>query len=278
MTPTATRSEPWLQLIEASGDDRISFLQGQLTQDLSLLGAKRPVQLAASCDAKGRVLAVLTLTLYQDRLLLAVRASIADDWLAQLLKYRLRAKVDLAPCSDLILVAQSATDHAYTYPLLAPETASGVATSDAGWRIGSIVESVAPAGQGRLESLADNDWQGARLAAGIADVGKATSGAFTPHMLGLQQRAAISFRKGCYTGQEIVARTQHRGAAKRAPIIVSTSETRLAEGDAVFAGDHKAGTIAASNGRTAIAVIGVTFSAETLFSADGHRLTSQTFE
>ncbi len=95
----------WLTLLEVTGEDRETFLQGQLTQDLATLTAASPVRFAASCDAKGRVLAVLTLIRDGDRLFAALRADRADDWLAHVLRYRLRAKVDLVPARTHRLVA-----------------------------------------------------------------------------------------------------------------------------------------------------------------------------
>ena len=96
---------PWLTLLEVTGEDREDFLQGQLTQDLRTLTATAPVRFAASCDPKGRVLAVLTLVRFGDRLLAALRADRADDWLAHILRYRLRARVEIAPCESHRIVA-----------------------------------------------------------------------------------------------------------------------------------------------------------------------------
>jgi folate-binding Fe-S cluster repair protein YgfZ len=91
-----------------TGEDRETFLQGQLTQDLGSLTPAAPVRFAASCDPKGRVLALLTLIRDGDGLYVALRADRADDWLAHILRYRLRARVDIAPTADRRLIAHGA--------------------------------------------------------------------------------------------------------------------------------------------------------------------------
>ena len=111
-----------------------------------------------------------------------------------------------------------------------------------------------------------------RLLAGIAEPGPETVGNYTPHMLGLQHLNAISFNKGCYTGQEIVARTEHLGAAKRGPLLLSTDGgAPLTEGADVFGSDRKLGTIAASADRFGIAVINLDYEGD-ITTTDGRSL------
>ena len=246
-------SPSWLTLIEATGEDRDDFLQGQLTQDLRRVDASFPVRLAASCDAKGRVLAVLTLIRHGDRLLLALRADQAQAWLTHVLRFRLRARVDLVPCDDLKLVAE-ATDTDWTP--LADATRKHPPTDALSWQIGGITEHLVPATAAE-NTLDTSTWRAARIAAGIADVGPAATGDFTPHMLGLDLVGAVSFSKGCYTGQEVVARTEHLGAVKRRAQRVRVSEGALEEGTALQSGERTAGRIVAASGDTALAVLPV---------------------
>lgn len=259
---------PWLALIEATGDDRDTFLQGQLTQDLRSLDAAHPVRLAASCDAKGRVLAVLTLVRLGDRLIAAIRADRRDDWLTHVLRFRLRARVELAPCADLTLVARAGT--ARWTPLAelpAPESFAEAPE----WGIGTITEGLVPVGDD-ASSLDAESWRQARMSAKVADVGPAAAGDFTPHMLGLDQVGAISFSKGCYTGQEVVARTEHLGAVKRRAQRVE-SIVPLEEGAGVLAGDRSAGRIAVASGTRGLAVLPVARDDTPLALEDGSAVT-----
>ncbi|MEO0616541.1 MAG: hypothetical protein AAFY69_10465 [Pseudomonadota bacterium] len=257
--------KPWLTLIEATGEDREDFLQGQLTQDLRSVDTTFPVRLAASCDAKGRVLAVLTLIRHGDRLLLALRSDQADAWLAHVLRFRLRARVELAPCEDLKIVA-SAAGNAWTP--LADAALEHPPSGEPSWRIDGITERLAPADEA-AETLDASAWRAARIAANIADVGPAAAGDFTPHMLGLDRVGAISFSKGCYTGQEVVARTEHLGAVKRRAQRIRVSAGVLDEGAALLSGDRSAGRIVVASGDSGLAVLPVADDGNPLALEDG---------
>ncbi len=102
-----------------------------------------------------------------------------------------------------------------------------------------------------IESLRDDDpafegdlpsWRLGNLHAGIAEIAAAQSEEFTPHMLNLDLVDAVSFDKGCYTGQEIVARTHYRGSSKRRMYRFSC-DGEARPGDELLDGDAKAGTV-----------------------------------
>ncbi|MEM7763272.1 MAG: hypothetical protein AAF290_04265 [Pseudomonadota bacterium] len=241
---------PNLTLLTVSGEDRVSFLQGQLTQDVSQLGEQRPALLAASCDAKGRVLAVITLIARPESIDILIREDLADAWVSQIMRFRLRARVEIVP--QTLAVVTAAEEDGDGYQLT---TGAGNASANR-WRVGTWVESYVENDDCDLATTDPLLWRQARLRAGIPDFGPVSSGKFTPHMLGLQDRSAISFNKGCYTGQEVVARTHHLGVAKRGPQLLQLAALGDADcGDEVFAGDRKCGSIAAISGDLAFAVI-----------------------
>lgn len=244
---------PWLTLFEVTGEDREAFLQGQLTQDLATLTAEAPVRFGASCDPKGRVLALLTLIRDGDRLFVALRADRADAWLAHILRYRLRARVDIAPAVDHRLIAHDAP------PDWGPLSDQGSAAAGDGplaWRVGAIAEALLPVDAEPPAGVIDNvAWRRARIDAGIADVGPAAAGEFTPHMLSLDRIEAISFSKGCYTGQEVVARTEHLGKVKRRARRIASNEGGLEEGAAVIAAGRTVGRVAVAMGDAGLAVL-----------------------
>lgn len=101
-----------------------------------------------------------------------------------------------------------------------------------------------------------DDWRLANLRRGIADIRKRQSEAYTPHMLNLDMLDAVSFDKGCYTGQEIVARTHYRGATKRRMFHFEGPEP-VSEGAELCDGDKKIGDVVNAIGNDLLAVIPV---------------------
>ncbi len=100
------------------------------------------------------------------------------------------------------------------------------------------------------------DWRLERLQAGLADIRKPQSEQFTPHMLNLDLLDAISFDKGCYTGQEVVARTHYRGATKRRALRFE-SDSPVAVGQKVSDGERDVGEVVNVAGRELLAVVPV---------------------
>lgn len=230
---------PHLGVISATGADAITFLHGQLTQDIVHLapGASAP---AALCSPKGRVLASMhALRSGSEEMLLIISADVLDATLARLRRYVLRAKVELEDGSakwklrGLLGEAAEAAAGAYIIPL---PPANG--TPRAMW-VGNA-DAAEPAGAA-LDAAA---WQLAEVQSGAARVGAATSGAFVPQMLGYESLGVLNFKKGCYPGQEVVARSQYRGAIKRRAFVAHTPGEALAGDEVLDAAGNSAGTIA----------------------------------
>ncbi|MDH3644528.1 MAG: hypothetical protein OES38_20650 [Gammaproteobacteria bacterium] len=217
-TPQATRGVchlPELSVLEFSGPDAVTFLQGYLTRDT----AELPVnQLAATavCNLKGRV--VVNGWCFRggdhipdqdadqgaaQRVTLVVHRSLTER-LAEFFKaYLMFSKTTLTDLSDTAMVFG------------APEAVAGLAIA-ANQRL--VVTRDLAAARSLWESAphgSANWWWQALIKAEIPVVTEATSEAFLPQMLGLEKLGAIDFDKGCYLGQEVVARAQHRGEVKR---------------------------------------------------------------
>lgn len=220
-------------LIGARGPGARSFLQGQLSQDVLALGAAR-VALAGLHNAQGRALAILRLVpLDDDDLLLMLPAELVAATLQRLRRFVLRAKLTLADESAAWIRAGLAGPGA-----AAALAAAGLAIDRAepgalarhdgriAWRHGVNPERfivIAPLAAGLPAdwpaaadpAAAARDWQAADLAAGLPQVRTATSEAFVAQMLNLDLLDGVSFSKGCYTGQEVIARAHYRGRVKR---------------------------------------------------------------
>ncbi len=223
-----------LTALAVRGADTVAFLQGQLSQDIQLL-EQRGAMLAGLHNPQGRCLALLRLFhLGSDQVLLVLPAEIADRVRTQLNRYVLRSRVRLADASGSWRI----------YGLTGPDAEAAASTrlhlplDRAGLRQLILAPRGEPLPQGHTESGAE--WQVENIEAGLPEVLSGTSGEFVAQMLNLDAIGAISFEKGCYTGQEIIARTHFRGQVKRRMQLFHTdSESPLSPGDRVMLGDGR---------------------------------------
>ena len=262
-------------IIKVSGSDARLFLQGQLTQDVMRLGTALdavPSLPAAWCNAKGRVIAVLRmLASDDDGIALVVPAVLAEHLVKRLVTYRLRANVafaiagdewkafavaaedDLAAAAALGLIPQGAGNAARAGGLIAVDTGA----------VPRCIEVYGPRAAFResrsafARPLTDMEWRLALIHAGIPLIEAATSEKYTPHMLNLDRLGAVSFRKGCYTGQEVVARTEHLGSSKRRLMGFRTRGALAAVGEKLRHGERDVGEVVNAVGEELLAVVPV---------------------
>lgn len=234
-----------LGVIQASGEDAAKFLHNQLTQDLLSLSAGQ-ARLAALCTAKGRMQASFVCVRRDpDAVLLVCSRDLLAATLKRLSMFVLRAKVRLTDASDAFAlwglagaaVAANAPGLAQQPPWRLQEAGdrSAVALYPAHGvpRALLVAPSGAPAPQG--DALAPELWQWSEVASGVATITQPVVEAFVPQMLNYESVGGVNFKKGCYPGQEVVARSQFRGTLKRRAFIVHGAAA-LAAGDEVFQG------------------------------------------
>jgi len=230
-----------LGIIRAQGEEAVKFLQGQLTQDVALMGLSE-ARLAAFCNAKGRMQAsfVLFKRSPEDILMVCSRDILAVT-LKRLSMFVMRAKVRLSDASDQFTlhgVVGDAIESIAASPLAPWAKADfgdasivalypGAGQARALW----CVPSNAPAPQAPAIDLSTWNWLEAQ--SGIAMITQPVFEAFVPQMLNYESVGGVNFKKGCYPGQEIVARSQYRGTLKRRAYIVHT-DTAPAIGQEVF--------------------------------------------
>jgi hypothetical protein len=206
-----------LGILRFSGADTLSFLQGQVSNDTQRLAAGTAV-FAAYSSAQGRALALIYLLPHSSGVLAILPKEILGATMERMRKFILRAKVRIEDAADTLLVAGQfgATPQAASRYL----EQDGVGTAPVGhdenrrWIIAPPEKVAAPADAAAAKQL-ENAWRLADIRAGLPQVYAATSEAFVAQMLNLDLLDGISFSKGCYTGQEIIARTQHLGRIKR---------------------------------------------------------------
>ncbi|MFT7723965.1 MAG: folate-binding protein [Roseateles sp.] len=213
--PTSLRLADW-GVIRAQGADAARFLHGQLTQDFLLLDRDH-ARLAGFCSPKGRLLATLVGWQHgDDEILLALPAETLAAALKRLSLFVLRAKCRLTDASAAFAVhGLLGTPAAEAWTLARDGDAVLIAlpaTPDAG-RALRIQPADAPVPAGA--AMTPDDWAAAEAEAGMAWVRGATIEAFVPQMINFEALGGVNFKKGCYPGQEVVARSQYRGTIKR---------------------------------------------------------------
>ncbi len=227
-------------LIRARGADAVSFLQGQLTNDVATLDASQ-ARLAGFCSAKGRLQASFVVCkLADDELLLACAASVLPATLKRLSMFVLRAKCKLTDASAELRLfgAAGATAARWTNesPVWARHETEG----------GSVLRLPDVDGVPRCVVLRDaalplplapaltlDTWRLLEVRSGIPLIEAATVDQFVPQMLNYEVVGGVDFRKGCYPGQEVVARSQYRGTIKRRMFLFE-SDALLGAGQEVF--------------------------------------------
>jgi folate-binding protein YgfZ len=222
--------------IIASGDDRKSYLQGQLTCDVVTLPSDAST-LGAHCDAKGKVWSTFRLFHHQQGYALFQHASAIERSLAEIKKYAVFSKVDLSISKQLALgvvgtkaeqlIERLSVDRLSEArgDVRAISGGSAIRIEPMRWIL--LIDEVAA--RALIDSeptalLADHTlWDKYEIEAGLPRITSDHQNEHIPQALNLQYLGGISFSKGCYTGQETVARAKYRGTNKRALFIVKGS-------------------------------------------------------
>jgi folate-binding protein YgfZ len=208
--------------IRITGADRTDFLQGQLTQDLKRLTPEQPL-LAGWASPKGRLLCITWLADWQAAIWMVVPRELAEGLARRLQMFILRAdvQIDISDAGIRPVTAEQVAALASNYNHSDKNGLNHCYYNDncfaivpaGGTGMGLQVQPAVAGDTATPGQLAD--WQLMNIRAGLPIVRKATQEEFVPQMVNLDLLDAISFSKGCYVGQEIVARTQNLGRIKR---------------------------------------------------------------
>ncbi len=240
-------------LISAQGDDVSTFLQGQFTNDINQVTENR-AQLSTYCSPKGRALALFLIYKQQKKTCLQVSEELIEPTLKRLKMFIMRSKVTLEDCTNqyirlglsgseseqkLIKLFSSIPTEEYgtsqhaqltivRLPGVSPRfelISSDVAEMKNIWSI--LSKEFTPAGY--------SAWELTNIHAGIPTLDSTTTDKFVPQMINLDELNAINFKKGCYVGQEVIARVKYLGKVKRRmyPATIESTVTPQA-GDAVY--------------------------------------------
>lgn len=213
-------------LIEITGKDAATFLAAQLTSDVRQI-SESTSQLSAWCTPQGRVLAVFRIFQRAGAYYLLLPGELLQPILRRLRMYIVRSDVRLADASSTLVrigLSGPALPGSLSIVIGEPGAAKKL------WR--DRQENATPTGAG--------PWTLLEILAGIPSVHPKTAEAFLPQMLNLEALGGLCFSKGCYPGQEIIARLQYRGQLKRRMYLGLADTAHIPEpGDEVFGGDSE---------------------------------------
>lgn len=210
----ATVLKSW-SCVKISGEMAEKFLQGQLTCDVTQVNA-RAAQFSACCNHQGRILATFFITKIQEDYVCILPQTICDSFLLHLKKYAVFSKVNVEDQSQTCFVLGGVNvkseiikqDFSYRQ-IVGTELCFIISANKSMENVESIFSETISIFQD------ESNWNLHLILAGFAILSPRTQATVTPHMLNLHLLGAVSFNKGCYVGQEIIARTQYLGKSKR---------------------------------------------------------------
>ena len=243
-------------IIRVSGEDAIGFLHNQLTNDFTSLGDNE-ARFSSFCNAKGRIQAsFIGIKTSATEVLLVCSTDLIAQTVKRLSMFVLRSKVKLTDASSQFclmgvigkesqlalssaLSSQTTPDHFGQSPWVHWSCASEEGSCH--WislypslgeeRFFCICET--PLAQDSITWLAESEWFLSEIMSGVCLVGLPTYESFVPQMINYESVGGVHFQKGCYPGQEVVARSQFRGTIKRRGFLVSC-EAPLRDGQELF--------------------------------------------
>lgn len=270
-------------IIAARGEEAATFLQGQLTGDIHAVTDNKG-QISGYCNPKGRLLATFYVFRHADAYCLCLPAELVGPLISRLNKFKLRARLELqdmdgtwvrvglagGACGPLLETAVGAAPAA-DFDARQRSSVTAVRLPGPGSRVLIVGEPVDMRGlwsgaHGRAVPVGAASWESLEIQAGVPMIHEATQERFIPQMVNLDALGGISFKKGCYTGQEIVARTHYLGRLKQRMYLAQADGDAAAPGDLLYSPDadtqYSSGTVVAAQplpggGQALLAVISI---------------------
>ena len=241
-------------LLQVAGEDARAFLHAQLTNDIENLPLGQ-ARYAGWCSAKGRLLATFLVVPCAEGFLLQLARDLVPSVARRLAMFILRSKVRISDASGL-WAQYGLWGPAAGAPLCVNQ--SGASTTVCIEPDRTLVFSPDLCRSNDSPHASSGDWDLAEVRAGRPLIVLSTQDQFVPQMVNLELAGGVDFRKGCYPGQEIVARTQYRGTVKRR--MVRLRGAVLQPGQALYSDDasgQASGTVVNAAGDEALAVLPV---------------------
>ncbi|HOV03414.1 MAG TPA: folate-binding protein YgfZ [Hyphomicrobiales bacterium] len=236
-------------IVAVSGAEAAHFLQGLQTANID-----RVVETGAGFGAlltpQGKILFDFLVAHRDGTFFFDLPKASAADFARRLGFYKLRAKVDIAPRPDLAVVVGWG---APAPGLAAEATIADPRHGALGWRAYAGAVPDALAGYETTDAAA---WHAHRIGLGVPEAGQDFDyGEVFPHDVDMDCLAGLDFKKGCYVGQEVVSRMQHRSTARRRVVLASATDALPIAGTEITAGGKAVGTLGSSAGTSGLALV-----------------------
>ena len=243
---------PFFAVIRATGEDRHSFLHSQLSNDIANLAENRACY-ATYNTPKGRVIANMLVYNAGGEILLAVAADLAEALVKRLKMFVMRAKVQFEILSGYGAAAELAEDAAVIRPQ-EPQLDFAADNGRIALPHGGFIRIAPPDALPEYRAEDETAWQRHEILCGYPWISAATTESCVAQMLNQLTIGGVHFRKGCYPGQEVIARAQYRGQVKRGLAVAECAALQQAGGKVLFQGDE-AGLVLNSAGSLNLLVI-----------------------
>ncbi|PRD45869.1 folate-binding protein YgfZ [Phyllobacterium phragmitis] len=231
-------------LVRATGEDAEKFLQAIITTDLDDLG-KGEMKPGALLTPQGKIMFDFLVSRVEGGLLFDLAASHAADFAKRLTLYRLRSKAEISLQNESFVSVSWGNDSVSSHDDSTVLDGRFPAEMKVLRHYGEIADATDEA-----------EWAALRIAHGVAEGGcDFTLGNVFPHDVNLDQTGGVSFRKGCFIGQEVVSRMQHRGTARRRVLIATGGADLPATGTPLTSGGREIGTLGSVSGNKALALV-----------------------
>lgn len=265
---------PFFGVIRVGGAERADFLHNQLSNDIKNLKPHQACR-ATYNTARGRVVADMTVIVREDDILLIAAADLCDALVKRLKMFVLRAKVTLETAADCAAAGEIADSPApFTLPENPLPTAFSYETQENGvirltLPYGGILLAGAPQHLPAYDAAVENAWHRYAVESGFAYICAATTELCVAQMINAHLLGAVHFQKGCYPGQEIIARAHYRGQVRRGPALYTSAvcatpaDTLAAEDDSEAA--QILNTVRDSSGSLNLCLLKHTAAGKTLY-------------
>ena len=214
-----------LSIATVTGDDAQTFLQGQLSNDITHLSQDTPHQLSAYCNPKGRVLALFHVFRSDDTYFLAAPCAIMDKVVPRLKMFIMRSAVEIKPLENLNLLGLHAPDITAGELAALEDTNTYIARHCNDQHRFFVLSSE----NINTELVSYNEWQRLDIEQNLPQINIQSYESFIPQSINLDIVGGVNFKKGCFPGQEIIARVKYRGKPKTRMIGVTLPSTKTVE-------------------------------------------------
>ena len=236
-----------LSILSFSGSDVKDFLQGQMTQDINSI-SNQSYKMTSILNPKGRMIVSGLIKRSEDIFFLIISKDLSEDILNWLSRYILRSDV-IITIEDFNIIGLDNVNHKKLINHQDDSQQLNISPIDVDKdRYILIINNRVVTKDNSIQSIKENDWTLADIKSGLAIIDKNNSEKYIPQMINLDLLEGISFSKGCYTGQEVVARVQHRGKIKQRMfhIIIESNSNEIDARSEVMCEDKKVGSIVIS--------------------------------